>query len=155
MNRPYQSFVNNSESSNTNYRNQILVQKRMNNTQMSEKAAAINRPERIAYQVNRLASERVICSPCGIWRVSRSLWRMVLSCQRVPSTSMLQMTLPSSSSYCFSFDFISYSTSAIIKMAGHGVTGFHFPGFGDHLLAYIHHLATAGVKLTAGWGIGG
>lgn len=84
-------------------RNQICVQNSTNNTQVSEKTPTMSSPASSEYQVNRRASARVSCDPWIAWRAALSSRRTRLSCQRIPSTSMLQMVRPSSSSYFFCF----------------------------------------------------
>jgi len=86
-------------------RKSTFVKKRVNTIQVTEKIAPINSTASRAYVVNRRASVRVSGSsdaaePVGV--TSRLEARPVREC--IPSTSMRQMTRPSSSSNCcFSF----------------------------------------------------
>jgi len=86
------------------YRNQTCVAKRVKSTHVTAKTNTMSKPADTAYHVNRRASDLVSFGPSCRFaflfaRISR---RTRLSCHGIPSTSMLQMTRPSSS-YCFGF----------------------------------------------------
>ena len=132
------------------YRNQTCVAKRVKSTQTTAKTNTINKPADTAYQVNLRASDFVIFCPSCRFAVlfARLSRRTRLSCHGIPSTSILQMIRPSSSSYCFGLHVIT-NWSLIVKMANNRVTGFNFFGFRDDFFTNIHTFPASCVEFTS------